>query len=363
MGASGLPSWTSTTKSCWEKGARLSPWQTYVAEVRKRGGLPFGKLFGVIMIAGWSWIALFCAFSFSLGPLIALSIYACVIAHEFGHVLMARHFGIPTLQIRLWFLGGAAEMKFLPRNCKQEIWISLVGPAVSLALSLGFFALALVYYQIWPNEAMSAAGEWSNGGEFFLILSSLNFIWVLFNMLPILPLDGGRVFRSLLTLKRGWLDGTRLAVRVAKFATVFVVGFLLAFDHYSIVIFLPFLWLASKAELRQAENLAEMDENFDGVLAKFDPDDERRWATIVLKKQLQMTADEEEVELLWKQYGDYLDSKAQEEALREYKVVLKAKAKEQKAKRRARLFHDGWREWHEAHKHEWKRKTNATDST
>lgn len=336
----------------------MSRWQKYVAEVRERGGLPFGRLFGVPMIANWSWIALFCVFSFGMGPLMAASIYACVIAHEFGHVLTARHFGIPTLQIRLWFLGGAAEMKFLPRNCKQEIWISLVGPAVSLALSLGFFALALVYYQIWPNEAMSAAGEWSNGGEFFLILSSLNFIWVLFNMLPILPLDGGRVFRSLLTLKRGWLDGTRLAVRVAKFTAVFVVGFMLAFDNYGIVIFLPFLWLASKAELRQAESLAEMDEHFDKVLAKFDPDDERRWATIVLKKQLQMVADEEEVVLLWKQYEAYLDSKAQEEALRKYTVVLKARAEEQKeAKRRASLLHDGWREWCQAHKHEWKRRT------
>ena len=115
--------------------------------------------------------------------LLALS----VILHELGHSLTARAFGYRTTDITISLIGGCASLIALPRKAWQELLTAIAGPLVSFALSaISFFALLFL-----PIE-----NEW-------LYLSLVYMMWLNlmlggFNLLPGFPMDGGRIFRSVL---------------------------------------------------------------------------------------------------------------------------------------------------------------------
>lgn len=109
-------------------------------------------------------------------------VFVSVTLHELGHALMARRYGIGTKQIKLFFFGGIASVEAIP-NGKAEAAIGIAGPIVSLVL-----AVALLHSGVWFNH------------DFLLKLGGINAMLFLFNMIPAVPLDGGRVFRGLLTL-------------------------------------------------------------------------------------------------------------------------------------------------------------------
>lgn len=170
---------------------------------------------------------------FLLGLSAALGLFTSVLLHELGHALVARRFGIATKRITLWLLGGVAQMERIPREPKKELWIALAGPAVSFALAL-FFHLA-------RTEA---------GALGFLThyLALINLMLGLFNLLPALPLDGGRVYRALLALRKPYLQATRQALALSQ-AVAWALGL------FGLVVFNPFLvliaffvYMASRAE-------------------------------------------------------------------------------------------------------------------
>ncbi|MFD3004424.1 site-2 protease family protein [Thermus tengchongensis] len=170
---------------------------------------------------------------FLLGLLAAIGLFLSVLLHELGHALAAHRFGIPTRRITLWLLGGVAQMERIPREPLKELWIALAGPAVSFALAL-FFHLA-------RTEA---------GALGFLThyLALINLMLGLFNLLPALPLDGGRVYRALLALRKPYLQATRQALALSQ-AVAWALGL------FGLVVFNPFLvliaffvYMASRAE-------------------------------------------------------------------------------------------------------------------
>lgn len=125
--------------------------------------------------------------AFSLLATWIACVLVSVVAHELGHALVARCFGVEP-QVMLYGLGGVTRMLGAPLNRWQGILVSLGGPAAGLA----FWLLAsLVWFRIaLPPTSLAVAAA------YFLVFINLN--WTLFNLLPVLPLDGGQVLRNAL---------------------------------------------------------------------------------------------------------------------------------------------------------------------
>lgn len=153
------------------------------------------------------------------GALLMLALFGCVALHELGHALAARRFGIPTREIVLFPLGGVALLARSARRPAEEFWIALAGPAVNvaiaalLALVLGLAPAAL------PGEAsglLRAAPGGPSLPSFLHWLLGANLSLVAFNLLPVFPMDGGRVLRAALAARLGWQRGTRWAAGLGQ---------------------------------------------------------------------------------------------------------------------------------------------------
>jgi len=126
--------------------------------------------------------------------ILAAGIFGSVALHELGHSVVARAKGGYIHEIVLYPFGGAAKISNIPKRPVDEILVALAGPAVSLALSLIFRQFELLWF-----------------------LGYLNGMLFFFNILPVFPMDGGRVLRAALILNKGRVDATRIAATVGKY--------------------------------------------------------------------------------------------------------------------------------------------------
>lgn len=185
-----------------------------------RASLRLGRVAGVEIGINWSWLVIFGLISWSLGAAIfpdtnpglsdgayvamaaiaAVLFFGSLLLHELGHAIVAKREGMEIEGITLWLFGGVAQFKGLFPSAGAELRIALAGPAVSLAIGVALLALAVLA----PLPAgVDGVATW---------LGSINLVLLVFNMLPALPLDGGRVFRALVWQATG--DFTR-ATRIA----------------------------------------------------------------------------------------------------------------------------------------------------
>ena len=192
---------------------------------------------GPIPIVGRPGLALF------FGVLVTLGLYASVLVHEFGHALTARLYDVPTERVTLWFLGGIASFERIPRQPGSEAVVAIAGPLTSYAIALGLWFMAIATSQdayLWQLVVRS--------------LAIINFILATFNLLPALPLDGGRVLRSLLALALPYMRATQVAAVVSKVlaAALFIWAVLPPGIEVMLIVVAAFIWLAVNAETRQS---------------------------------------------------------------------------------------------------------------
>ena len=207
-----------------------------------RDSLTLGRIAGVQVGVNWSWLVVFALIVWTLysaifpernpglgnGTYAALAIvtailfFVSLLLHEYGHALVARREGMEIEGITLWLFGGVARFKGNFPSAGAEFRIAIAGPLVSLAI--GVLALAIAWQGRLP-EGADAVAAW---------LGSINLSLLIFNLLPALPLDGGRVLRSALWAARndfGW--ATHVAVLVGRgFGYLFIASglFLLIFE-------------------------------------------------------------------------------------------------------------------------------------
>jgi len=150
-------------------------------------------------------------FGLALAGLLLLS----VVLHELGHSLAAQRYGIAVRNITLYPFGGVAFLEKGSRDPKHELWIALAGPAVNamIALIIGGVAAAVGMVPGPPalEPTVASAVQW---------VVAANLMLCFFNLIPALPLDGGRVLRALLELKLGRERATLIASAVAKVVAV-----------------------------------------------------------------------------------------------------------------------------------------------
>jgi len=117
------------------------------------------------------------------GVAFAVVLYLSVLLHEASHALMARHYGFPVSSITLYFLGGVTAIEAEAQKPRQEFWIAVVGPLTSLAVGIASFGLWFVV----PGALLQLVVEG---------LAYSNLLVGALNLVPGLPLDGGRVLKS-----------------------------------------------------------------------------------------------------------------------------------------------------------------------
>jgi Zn-dependent protease len=133
------------------------------------------------------------AASYALGLASALLLFASILAHEFGHAIVARRHGIEVEEIDLWLLGGVSRMRGEAHDPEDELRYALAGPAVTAVIAAVFGVAALLLPSSTP-PVISALVEYQ---------ALVNGLILAFNLLPAFPLDGGRVLRSLLWRRSG----------------------------------------------------------------------------------------------------------------------------------------------------------------
>jgi Zn-dependent protease len=199
-----------------------------------RDSLTLGRIAGIRFGVNWSWVIVFALIVWTLATgifprqnpgyadstYVAMAVVAAILfftsllLHEFGHALEAKREGVEIEGITLWLFGGVAKFKGMFQSAGAEFRIAIAGPLVSLAL--GAFFVLLAWKASLP-EVMDGVAAW---------LGYINLSLLLFNLLPALPLDGGRVLRSALWGISGNLAwATHIASLIGRgFGYLFIVG-------------------------------------------------------------------------------------------------------------------------------------------
>jgi Zn-dependent protease/predicted transcriptional regulator len=211
------------------------------------GSITLGKIFGIQFRLHYSWFIIFVLITVSLswqyfpiaypdwntstywvvGVFTSLLFFASVLTHELAHSLVGRANGIPVKSITLFIFGGVAHMTREATRHGAELKMAAAGPIASLAIA-GFFFL--LYFSIRSiSEPIAALAFW---------LGQINAVLAAFNLIPGFPLDGGRVFRSLLWRFSGnYQRATRIAVYVGQ-----GIGYLFILGGLVLIFLFPHNW-------------------------------------------------------------------------------------------------------------------------
>src|SRR3990172_7335112 len=191
------------------------------------GSFKIGRIAGIEIAVHWSWLFIFVLVTSSfatgileeffpewsdarrwgVGVIIAAIFFASILLHELSHSLVAKAKGIPVKGITLFVFGGVSNLGREAQSAGEEFQIAIVGPLTSLAVG-ALFAVLWAALRVPAPDAAAIAGY----------LAFINAVIAAFNMLPGFPLDGGRVFRSIVWARnRNLLRATRTAARTREF--------------------------------------------------------------------------------------------------------------------------------------------------
>lgn len=179
------------------------------------------------------------------GLVFVILLFACVVAHEFGHIFAARRYGIATRDVTILPIGGVASLERIPEKPVQEIVVALAGPAVNLAIAVVLVALLAIGGQGFDAKQLSELERAQS--SLLMQLAAANLALVLFNLIPAFPMDGGRVLRAILASQVGYVRATQVAAMVGQ-AMAVVLGFLGLFGNPLLILIAVFIFLAASGE-------------------------------------------------------------------------------------------------------------------
>jgi Zn-dependent protease/predicted transcriptional regulator len=205
----------------------------------------FFILIGWVALNYWQAEASWPAVASGVGFVLAL--FSCVILHELGHSLTARRYGIRTRHITLLPIGGVAMLERMPDDPKEEMIVALAGPAVNVVIAFGLWFWIMLMGDFTPVDQISISGA-----SFLERLFAINVMLAVFNMLPALPMDGGRVYRAALAMRMDHEEATQKAARLGQILAV-VLGFIGLFYSPILIFIALFVWIGAAAELQSSE--------------------------------------------------------------------------------------------------------------
>ncbi len=149
-------------------------------------GIPVRAHWSMGIVAVWFGVLLSVDLGIVGGIIATTAFFASILAHEFGHAMVARHYGVRTQSIDLWALGGVARLDRESPTPRADGLIAIAGPAVSLLIGV-----------------VALASSFALQSNVLFWIGFVNGFLALFNMLPGAPLDGGRVLRAVRWARTG----------------------------------------------------------------------------------------------------------------------------------------------------------------
>ncbi len=203
-------------------------WAAFQFGVQSGGLVIEGALFGVIAIS---------------------LLFVLVTLHELGHSFAAQYFGVPVKRIILSPLGGVAQLNQIPEKPIQELVIASAGPAVNMIIAVLMGAIIVVFGLDMSNPFQAISGS---GGLTLLTLFTYVFVYnivlALFNLIPAFPLDGGRIFRSLLAFRLTYVRATSIAVIAGRVFAILIGIYGLTNGGFFLVFIAIFIYTAGSQE-------------------------------------------------------------------------------------------------------------------
>jgi Zn-dependent protease len=217
-----------------------SPWSLKIATV---AGIPIRLHWTFILFMAWLGLLANQAPDFAPVALLIPALFVCVLLHELGHALTAKHYGIRTRDITLYPIGGVAMIVGRPTP-PQEFWIAVAGPAVNVVIA-GILGLS--------HWAVLGSGPHFQteikSGPFLHNLFSVNIMLAVFNLIPAFPMDGGRVLRALLAMRMPLYRATWIAGRLGQFIAIGFGFFGLWIGHLILLLIAIFVYLGAEQEM------------------------------------------------------------------------------------------------------------------
>ena len=171
-----------------------------------------------------------------------LLLFACVVAHEFGHIFTARAFGVTTPDVVLLPIGGVARLERIPEEPWQEFLIAIAGPLVNVVI-----AVVLVLLAGAQVNAVNLYAVENPAASMIDRLAAVNLFLAVFNMIPAFPMDGGRVLRAVLAARMGYVRATEIAAFVGQ-GVAFALGFIGLLYNPLLIFIAIFVYLAASSE-------------------------------------------------------------------------------------------------------------------
>jgi Zn-dependent protease/CBS domain-containing protein len=212
-----------------------------------------GRVFGIPIYAHYSWLPVFPFYAWaiasgllpreapglsivqywSLGLLTTLLLFVSVLVHELAHATMARAEGLGTGNITLYMFGGLASLNGQPAQPSSELKIAVVGPAASFLIGTIFFLADEAFLRGTTHRAI---------GQVLRHMGVVNWILAGFNILPGLPLDGGRVLRALLWhFNKNFRISTQIAIRAGLMIAITLV--VMGIAYFMFVDWVTGMWM------------------------------------------------------------------------------------------------------------------------
>ena len=223
-----------------------------------RGSIKIFRLAGISVFVHWSWflVAIYSIqfrtheySSMIWNVLEYLSLFLIVLTHEFGHQLACRQVGGQTHDIVLWPLGGVAYVN-PPQRAGAQLWSIAAGPLVNVIL------IPILSVLVYASAHMGWNDTHPDANDFIGNIWVINLILLIFNMMPVYPLDGGQILRSLLWFPFGRANSLLVASIIGIVGVVGLIGLAVFVHSLWMGIMAAFILMNCWKGLKQAQALS-----------------------------------------------------------------------------------------------------------
>ncbi|MFT3840298.1 MAG: site-2 protease family protein [Myxococcaceae bacterium] len=193
---------------------------------------------------------------YAFGVVVTLLMFACVLIHELSHSVVAQAFGIPVRQITIYPIGGVAQITKRPSTPVQELLIAIAGPASNVVIAGGLFLAGTVLFGFHrPDHSAQQLLSRPTTESLWWTLVVVNIGLAVFNMIPALPMDGGRVLRAALSMGAGTQKGTTWAAQLGRLLALLMIGVGVFIPAWGLMLVGVFVYFGASAELAEARRL------------------------------------------------------------------------------------------------------------